>query len=291
MTTKVSFILPTKNEEKTIGQVIDKLIQLELKGSYNIVEIIVTDDSNDNTKKIAKAKGANVICGGGLGLGEAMYRGLKKAYQTKADLLISLDTDGQTNLDEIETMIEAVDTHQADLILSSRFKKKGSIEYKYPFINRQGVRILILFLRYGSKLPLTDSHGGIRVMKPAVAKSLEMIGIHTYVQETIFDAAQKGFKIIELEGKWKERMGESRVLASIPKYIAYTLPVIILRLGLHIKIGIPIFILLAIISTIIILFLNYTLGTILILFCVLGIFHIYIFEYLQTILKNNRDHE
>ena len=73
-------------------------------------------------------------------------------------------------------------------------------------------------------------------MKPEVAKNLELIGTHTYVQEAIIDAHEKGFRILEIPSAWnKRRHGKSRVVFSIPNYIFYTLPVLILRSGNHIK--------------------------------------------------------
>ena len=63
-----------------------------------------------------------------------------------------------------------------------------------------------------------------------------MLGTHTYVQETIIDAVAKGFRVKEIPSVWKERShGKSRVVGSIPLYIFYTLPILILRSKQHIK--------------------------------------------------------
>jgi hypothetical protein len=73
-------------------------------------------------------------------------------------------------------------------------------------------------------------------MTPAVVQELQMIGTHTYVQETIIDAAEKGFRIVELPSAWRPRAhGKSRVVGSIPKYVFYTLPIILLRSGHHVR--------------------------------------------------------
>jgi hypothetical protein len=91
-------------------------------------------------------------------------------------------------------------------------------------------------LRRLTGLPLTDSHGGIRAMVPDVVRELQLIGSHTYVQETIIDAVEKGFRVVELPSVWRKRaFGTSRVVRNIPKYIAYTLPVLLLRSGQHIR--------------------------------------------------------
>jgi hypothetical protein len=120
--------------------------------------------------------------------------------------------------------------------LGSRFAKEGLVRYRYQSVNMLGTRVLTWILRRMTGLPVTDSHGGIRAMVPDVARELQIIGSHTYVQETIVDAFEKGFRIIELPSVWRKReFGRSRVVGNIPKYIAYTLPVLLLRSGQHIR--------------------------------------------------------
>jgi glycosyltransferase involved in cell wall biosynthesis len=233
---KVTFVIPTKNEEKTIGEIIDEVRDICLKGDITIHELIITDDSTDNTRKIASEKGAKVIVGGGKGLGSAMLKGLKTAARNNPDIIISIDADGQVDLNEINIFIKTFRDEEVDLVLGSRFKEKGLIDYSYPIINRFGTLVLSLILRRFTKLELTDSHGGIRAMSPHVVKELELIGTHTYVQESIIDARENGFNIIEIPSRWlKREHGDSRVVLSIPKYIFFTLPVLILRSGKHIN--------------------------------------------------------
>jgi hypothetical protein len=122
------------------------------------------------------------------------------------------------------------------MVLASRFQNEGLVKYHYKFINNFGTRVLVAMLRRFTGLPLTDSHGGIRAMRREVAAELEMLGSHTYVQETIIDAAEKGFRITEIPSVWKPRLhGSSRVVSNIPKYVFYTLPVLMLRSGQHIR--------------------------------------------------------
>ncbi|MGB7533847.1 MAG: glycosyltransferase [Halobacteriota archaeon] len=57
---QVSVVIPTKNEEKSIGICIQKIQkvfnELQIDG-----EIIIADNSTDNTPEIAKGMGAKVI--------------------------------------------------------------------------------------------------------------------------------------------------------------------------------------------------------------------------------------
>lgn len=241
MKTKVTVVLPTRNEEATITQVIEAIKEeFERLPDYDLYSIIVVDDSSDQTRKYASEAGADVLMGGGQGLGKAMYRGLKKASRTECDLILSMDTDGQVDTSEISHFLGFQKKEEGDLILGSRFQNKESVFYQYPFVNRLGIRILVAILNNVTKLGLTDSHGGIRVMKREVAEQLELIGTHTYVQETIIDAAEKGFRVIEIPSVWKKRVeGSSRIVGNIPKYIFYTLPILILRSGQHIRLLYP----------------------------------------------------
>lgn len=238
---KICAVIPTKNEQASIEKVVRELrSQVEGLG-HDLVGVIITDDSTDQTRRIAKSMGATVVIGEGKGLGYAMWKGLKAALRFDPEIIISMDADGQSEIRELERFLAPVIQDEADLVLGSRFKAKGLIGYSYNWKNRLGIRILVQILRYLTKLPLTDSHGGLRAMVPEVVQELEMAGTHTYVQETIIDAKEKGFRIVEIESAWHPRKaGSSRVVSSIPVYVFYTLPVLILRAGQHIKFLYPV---------------------------------------------------
>jgi len=233
---RICIVIPTKNEGATIATVIDGVRDGIARLGHEVAAVVITDDSKDQTRRIAKSKGAVVVIGEGKGLGYAMWKGLKVSLKYNPDVIVSMDGDGQSKVDELSRFLEPIIKDEADLVLGSRFKEKGLVKYKYRLKNRTGIFILVRILRYLTKLPLTDSHGGLRAMRAEVVAELEMIGTHTYVQETIIDAHEKGFRITEIPSIWEVRQsGKSRVVASIPVYIFYTLPVLILRSGQHIK--------------------------------------------------------
>jgi glycosyltransferase involved in cell wall biosynthesis len=230
-------VVPTKNEENTVAAVIAEIREAFAPLKYDRVIIEIVDDSTDRTRDIAREHGAHVVNGGGDGLGAAMYRGLKEALYFEPAVIVAIDGDGQTDAKtEIPEFLKPIEEGRADLVLGSRFQKEGLVGYHYRFVNLMGTRLLVWILRRLTGLPLTDSHGGIRAMVPDVIRELQMIGTHTYVQETILDASEKGFRIVELASVWRKRQfGTSRVVGNIPKYIAYTLPVLLLRSGQHIR--------------------------------------------------------
>jgi len=228
---KVIVVIPTRNEEQSIGSVISD-IRAVASENYLNVGILVVDDSDDGTRDVAQSYGALVVPGEGRSLGAAMYKGVKKAARMRADVILSIDGDGQFDPYEMPKLIQPILNNEADLVLGSRFI--GSIEYDMPFVNRIGNKILNWIVRRITGTGITDAQTGFRAMNWEVAVNLEMLGTHTYVQETVIDAHEKGYRILEVPVRFRKRQhGKSRVVSSVWRYAMATLPVLILRAGLH----------------------------------------------------------
>ena len=95
----ISLVLPSLNEEKTVGQVIDAFKGPLMDERPLLDEIILMDsDSGDNTRAIATARGIPVYVhqqvrpdlGTYAGKGEAMWKAL---FVAKGDILVFIDTD------------------------------------------------------------------------------------------------------------------------------------------------------------------------------------------------------
>ncbi|HUG30553.1 MAG TPA: glucosyl-3-phosphoglycerate synthase [Candidatus Limnocylindria bacterium] len=95
----VSLVLPTLNEEETIGPIVRRAIR-EMVGRVPLLdEVLVMDSaSTDRTREIAEAEGARVIqhpdvlsrYGSFIGKGESLWKSL---YETSGDLVVWADTD------------------------------------------------------------------------------------------------------------------------------------------------------------------------------------------------------
>jgi glycosyltransferase involved in cell wall biosynthesis len=229
-------VLPTRNEATTLESVVSGIRAAFASHGLCEPSILIADDSHDDTRLLARRLGLAVVIGGGKGLGYAMYQGLKAALAFAPDVVVSMDADGQSDPQEILLFLQPIARDEADMVVGSRFLEPGLIHYRYRWRNRFGIFILVRILRALTGLPLTDSHGGLRAMRPEVIRELDVIGTHTYVQETLIDAHEKGFRIKEVASVWHKRTsGSSQVVGSIPKYVMYTLPVLIIRSGVHIR--------------------------------------------------------
>lgn len=229
-----AIIIFTKNEEQIILKVIDNL-ELCLKQIPDLqFTIFVCDDSKDKTREKVKERGYKIIEGLGKGLGWSYYLALQHVtsrYQFHS--IITLDGDGQTDISEISNFYREWKKGYS-LVVGSRFLEKESISYNYPKINFFGVKVLSFIITFASLKKFTDSHGGLRVITSSLAKNFCFLGGHSYVQETIIDAVEKGLKVKEISSKWNKRnYGQSRVVHSQILYIKKMLIPLLIRMKIH----------------------------------------------------------
>ena len=95
----VSLVLPTLDEEETVGPIVRRAIR-EMMGRVPLIdEVLVIDSaSTDRTREIAEAEGARVVqhpdvlsrYGSFRGKGEALWKSL---YETSGDIIVWADTD------------------------------------------------------------------------------------------------------------------------------------------------------------------------------------------------------
>lgn len=252
----ITYVIPAKNEEKTIKEVIKKINEISNKLFNKNPNIIVVSDSVDKTDEICQEfKNCILIESNNRGLGYAMYLGLKKASKTNCDYICSIDSDGQVDLNEIELFYKKIVGSNLDLVTGSRFLENELINYKYKNSNKIGTVILKSIINLITKYKVTDSHGGIRIMKKKVASKLKMIGDYTYVQETLIDASENNFNHLEIPSKWNLRKhGESKVVRNKLKYAFNVGPVLFCRGNLHKILLYPISLFIMILTTIFLIF-------------------------------------
>ncbi len=117
----VSVILPTKNEEKNIAQLL-KGISISMEGIP--YEVLVVDDSDNNlTMMLAIMNGARFVFGQHKGLGQAIIDGIKEA---KGRTIVVLDADWSHDPAKIPELVKACNNGY-DMAIGSRYCKSGSI--------------------------------------------------------------------------------------------------------------------------------------------------------------------
>lgn len=212
---KLVVTIPALNEENTIGQVIDE-IPRRMKGIKKIHILVIDDGSTDRTANIAREKGATVIHNKkNLGLAFTFKKGLEKALELKADIIVNTDADMQYNQQQIPDLIRPILEGKADVVLGSRFK--GTIEHMSRK-KKLGNRLSSWAVRRVSGLPISDAQTGFRAFSREAALRMNIQSDYTYTQETILQIAAHKLVIKEIPIMFRKRDGTSRLISSMLGY-------------------------------------------------------------------------
>lgn len=186
----VIVVLPAFNEELVIGEVIDRVIN-ELSKINNICPqlIVVDDGSTDETNKIVLAKGVEVIKHViNRGLGGSIMTGLEYARMKQADVLVTMDADGQHNPKNIYELIKPIVEQQYDVVIGSRFLGKSkNLNIIRKLILKGGN--LITYLLFG--IYSSDSQSGFRAFSKRAINSINLRTQRMEVSSELFIQIKK----------------------------------------------------------------------------------------------------
>lgn len=205
----VTVCIPTRNEEMTIGRMIEGV------RPYADEIMVVDGHSTDNTRRISEEKGARFIVDNGKGKGAALRLALEEA---RGRYIVFIDADGSHDPTDIPRLLEPLQRGEADMVVGSR-PKGGSDELHgdiEKFARMIGSDIITLGINYRFGVRLSDSQNGFRAMTVECGRALGLTeDITTIEQEMIMKALHRGFRIQEVPAhEYKREYGESTIVVS-----------------------------------------------------------------------------
>jgi glycosyltransferase involved in cell wall biosynthesis len=198
-------VIPTMNEEKSIGLVIDEV--LNAIGASRPVEILVVDtDSKDRTRDIASQKGAIVIDEPRRGYGRAYKTGFEKA---SGEFIATLDADMTYPASEIPTILEKLEKEGLDFVTTNRFAgmAKGAMSAKH----RLGNWVLSTTARILFRVKLRDSQSGMWVFRRSSIEKLKVESDKMSFSEELKIEAFRKLKSAEVPITYRARVGEVKL--------------------------------------------------------------------------------
>ena len=217
--TDISVVLPSKNERETIGDCIKKIRKV-LNDNQLDGEIVVADNSEDETPMIARKLGAEVITPDGKGYGYAYryaFKHLKEKHGKYPEYIVMGDADDTYDFLEMLKLLEPLRRGEADMVIGSRLK--GKIEQgAMPWLHRWiGNPLLTWLLNLFYKAGVSDAHSGFRAIKGEALEKLELRadGME-FASEMIVEAMRKGLRIREVPISYHRRRNPDSKLSSFP---------------------------------------------------------------------------
>lgn len=198
---KVIAVIPAYNEELMIADVINRTKQY-------VDDIIVVDDcSIDKTPQIIQSLGVKYILHNkNYGAGRATRNGINAAVFHKADIVITLDGDGQHNPTDIPKLVKPIIENKAEVVIATRYledvgfeKLKKAKMIQIPLWRQLGIFVFNLAINIFSRHKVSDSACCFRAFnKRAISYDLISEGGFGLTAEPILKARKYHLRLVEV---------------------------------------------------------------------------------------------
>lgn len=169
MTSKMSIVIPAYNEGQNIGAVLASLVGFATV--YHARIIVVNDGSKDDTAIVLQTfkrqhpdLAFEVITHSvNRGYGAALKSGINRVT---TEYLVTIDADGQHELNDIPVLYKKLTDEQADLCIGNRNFKGSSLSRN--FIKR----LVLFFVKKATGIGINDLNSGMKMYKTSIVKKL-----------------------------------------------------------------------------------------------------------------------
>lgn len=202
---RIAVVIPALNAAATLGGVL--LRTRSVLGEARIC--LVDDGSEDGTGELAEALGCLVVQHPrNLGKGAALRTGFA-AIGTAADLVLTIDADGQHDPSDIPRFIQALNEQGLDIVLGDRMSDTRAMPSDRYLSNRLSSAVVSSL----AHIRIRDSQCGFRLFRTQVLDHVRLTTVRFETEsEFLIRAAWAGFRIGSLPIATIYRGGQSHIM-------------------------------------------------------------------------------
>jgi hypothetical protein len=191
---RIAIVIPALDEAESIGYVLDRMPD-EVCGVQTAV-LVVDDGSRDGTGDIAAEHGAavarHVINRGG---GAALRTGYRLMVESGAEIVVTLDADGQHLPSEMERLVKPVLDGEVDVAHGSRVLGRADRNH---FARELGIVFFNRLVSFITRTHVTDCSNGYRAVRATVLPQLVLRQEQFHTSEFMIEAIKRGIPAKEV---------------------------------------------------------------------------------------------
>jgi len=197
----VAVVIPAYNEEPTVGSVVGE-IPRRVAGLASEV-IVVVDGAADATAARAAQAGA-LVCDVSVnrGQGAALRLGYWLARARGAQVIVTIDADGQYDPGDLDRVVAPVLSGQADFVSGSR---RLGTELTTDRMRHLGVIVFGALISVLVRHRITDPACGLRAMRAEVTAAVVLEQPQYQASELMISAALHGYRLAEVPSTMRDR--------------------------------------------------------------------------------------
>lgn len=203
----IQIIIPAYNEAENIGPVLQR-VPSEACG-IRTKTIVVVDGATDHTAAVVhRLNLPAVLYTINRGGGSALKAGYELALENGAEIIVTLDADGQHDPEEIPALVGPILAGEADLVNGSRilgyYEKDGALR-------AVGVTLFNWLVSLLTMTRITDCSNSFRAIRAGALWKLDLRQMQFHTPELLIEALNKGFRVKEVPITiHRRRKGESK---------------------------------------------------------------------------------
>lgn len=199
--------IPAFNEADTIAAVLEEVP--DAVGTLPVHVLVIDDGSRDGTADVARRGGAHVVSHPvNSGQGAALQTGYLVAERVGADVVVTMDADGQHDPAQLPALVAPIVEDRADFVVGSR--RLGDYEAESVARNA-GITLYTRLLNLLGGTDVSDIANGYRAIRASMLPALAFTEEQFHNPELLLGAARAGFRVVEVPVSIRRRAaGESK---------------------------------------------------------------------------------
>jgi hypothetical protein len=200
-------VVPAYEEEGNIAAILHEIP--ERVCDLPLAVLVIDDGSRDDTAREAEEAGALVVSSAvNRGGGAALRMGFDIARARGAQIVVTMDADGQHLPSELPRLVEPIVRREFEIVIGSRILGERESDSAVRYI---GIHVFNWLIRLLTSVRITDCSNGYRAFRVESLARLVLRQDQFHTSELIIEAAKKGIAIGEAPVTVKRRAsGESK---------------------------------------------------------------------------------